>query len=152
MYQLLDIGHMTEILGATQQDTVFKSRFCVACTTRRRESKHDRCFWQLLMENGETVYEYLRKVWDLPGNTRCGSCGGGECRQCRFSRIPTFLFLIIPDSVRVGGYRIDKHIPITATNRMQDMLRLAGVVYHGSNHLTARICMASGGVWEYNGM
>ena len=105
------------------------------------------CFVCLTRDHPESLQGHLDEHWSITAS-QCSSCLVQLVRQYRFACSPPMLAFDVSGDT-VTGIEHDLNVSV---NGKVCRYQLRGVVYHNTNHFTARIITSAGHVWFHDGV
>ncbi|KAF5309724.1 hypothetical protein D9611_014437 [Ephemerocybe angulata] len=133
----------------TDDGSALTHRLCFGCHARTPGAMYEGIGPYTVMRDellrDETVSNYLSKLERVAG--RCAECTGDLMVENEY---PALLCLQLPN---LPGTVLEKRLTIdTVVNLASCTYRLAGIVYWGGYHFTARVVSNKNAVYRYDGM
>ncbi|TDL13373.1 hypothetical protein BD410DRAFT_735480, partial [Rickenella mellea] len=145
----VNMVHLSELFFKIRAKTIVYKYFkCTSCSSNYTETSNSFLFVQLHEFEGTSTqkwFNFLTK--NNPSSQMCNNCNQNMMAYMKFSRLPALLALDIYAQNTSISHKLNVKIwdePKT--------LRLAGIIYFGKAHFTARIVDKNEEVWWHDGM
>lgn len=151
LYAGTDVLEMSTQLSRLNNSGVTASTLCHSCGNRRNETVVKESITAIDEGRDKTILECLRKRWTRSRGSICITCSTRENSDITFRTVPPLMFVQAATNTQ-AKYSIESELAITTAEGNNVNMKLAGIIYYGSNHFTARLLRNSGEVWGYDGM
>jgi hypothetical protein len=148
MYMGTDVMTLARDIGRVKNGTIWKSNICENCGSNVPDLRPCNAMWELLKNHSAKVSDCAAEAWYRRNQSLCRSCGTPDVTKFEFNSTTPLVFFNFADQ---ASYEID----YSFTQKMRtgtQKLTLAGVVYFGGFHFTARMIDKEYNIWKYDGM